>query len=521
MCRLCRKDICESCSRFVDKEEMKGYDWCRQWVSNKFPSFMTFLLHENQTRLCYQCHDWIEKQDTMRSRWVFLQNDVLSVDDMIDLSKTDAAYHFLTGLLLEHIRQTQKRSIQVHIPLTDRQKQKCLVHLQDGAQRSRWQYLCSQRLTLDRHPQTMIDTMELLWKLRHCELDQTQMRSVWGRLWQNVNPQRTRLLYYLVQELSLDTYIPQNLERMYGIEEQRRRHWTNWILSPDESTIPDSKTPIWNEVIDVSKVRISRFPSATNPILVRWGDDNKGILWKQETGSVDRMIEYSIAICSESLCEFGILQSKQTWYDVVSLKRGIVAIQMVPNCVSLSSLVEQKKTLLEYVCDQNDGVSVASLRRRLMESIAFSGAISWFFGFGDRHLDNIMVTKEGSLFHIDFGFCFGREPKIGVPRIRITQDMVSSLGQDYWQQCIRKGQQIMDWLRAHITTLRMISDFAEGDSKNHIQKHWEKIENDTVTFEELATESIQSWTTSVHDFFHSSAQSFRSMSSIWTSITRG
>jgi phosphatidylinositol 3-kinase len=93
---------------------------------------------------------------------------------------------------------------------------------------------------------------------------------------------------------------------------------------------------------------------------------------------------------------------------------------MVPNCVSLSSLVEQKKTLLEYVCDQNDGVSVASLRRRLMESIAFSGAISWFFGFGDRHLDNIMVTKEGSLFHIDFGFCFGREPKMGVPRIRIT-----------------------------------------------------------------------------------------------------
>jgi hypothetical protein len=47
----------------------------------------------------------------MRSRWIFLQNDVLSVDDMIELSKTDAAYHFLTGLLLEHIRQTQKRSI--------------------------------------------------------------------------------------------------------------------------------------------------------------------------------------------------------------------------------------------------------------------------------------------------------------------------------------------------------------------------------------------------------------------------
>jgi len=55
-----------------------------------------------------------------------------------------------------------------------------------------------------------------------------------------------------------------------------------------------------------------------------------------------------------------------------------------------------------------------------MESIAFSSAVSWFFGYGDRHLDNIMVTDDGCIFHIDFGFCFGREPKIGVPRIRIT-----------------------------------------------------------------------------------------------------
>jgi hypothetical protein len=41
---------------------------------------------------------------------------------------------------------------------------------------------------------------------------------------------------------------------------------------------------------------------------------------------VDRMIEYSIALISESLYEFGILQSKQTWYDVVSLTRDVVAI---------------------------------------------------------------------------------------------------------------------------------------------------------------------------------------------------
>ena len=78
----------------------------------------------------------------------------------------------------------------------------------------------------------------------------------------------------------------------------------------------------------------------------------------------------------------------------------------------------------------------------------------------------------------------------------------------------------MDWLRAHLHTLRIITDGAVGDSKNHIDQHWNTIQSDTVTFEELALESIHSWTTNIHDFFHSQAQSLRSIRSIWRTITQ-
>jgi len=53
--------------------------------------------------------------------------------------------------------------------------------------------------------------------------------------------------------------------------------------------------------------------------------------------------------------------------------------------------------------------------------------ITYLMGVGDRHLDNVLLTPKGNLFHIDFGYLLGRDPKPLPPPFKLVKEMVEAM----------------------------------------------------------------------------------------------
>jgi phosphatidylinositol 3-kinase len=71
--------------------------------------------------------------------------------------------------------------------------------------------------------------------------------------------------------------------------------------------------------------------------------------------------------------------------------------------------------------------------------IAGYAVVTYLLGIGDRHLDNLLLRDNGQLFHIDFGFIMGRDPKPFPQAMHVSKDMMEMLDEkrllDFFKHC--------------------------------------------------------------------------------------
>jgi phosphatidylinositol 3-kinase len=123
-----------------------------------------------------------------------------------------------------------------------------------------------------------------------------------------------------------------------------------------------------------------------------------------------------------------------TIYNLIAMTRDDGLLQFVPDSKTIQDILKDGGSISKYLRSfaKDDEKEYDRILNNYIMSCAGYSCATYILGIGDRHLENLMITKDGKLFHIDFGFIFGKEPNNFKERlsskIRISKSMVEPMG---------------------------------------------------------------------------------------------
>lgn len=120
---------------------------------------------------------------------------------------------------------------------------------------------------------------------------------------------------------------------------------------------------------------------------------------------------------------------KFTIYNVLPFSEDDGMVEFVPRCTTISDIQNKMKTYLEETSKKNN-YDLEKVIETYIDSCAGYCVVTYLLGIGDRHLENLMIDESGHMFHVDFGYIFGKNPpkKSTMPPIRICKEMIECMG---------------------------------------------------------------------------------------------
>jgi hypothetical protein len=118
-------------------------------------------------------------------------------------------------------------------------------------------------------------------------------------------------------------------------------------------------------------------------------------------------------------------------YRIIMLTNELGIIEYLDNCYTLKSITQKNYTLQNYILENNKEEKIGNVKERFAKSLAISSCLSYILGLGDRHAGNIMISKNGQIIHIDYGYILENpihHSSLITPIIRISNEMIDFLG---------------------------------------------------------------------------------------------
>ena len=152
-----------------------------------------------------------------------------------------------------------------------------------------------------------------------------------------------------------------------------------------------------SEALGLNITRYSVVPLSTNVGLIGWIEDSETIYKLIE--SHRQMQGVSIYRECDIITRKGNLSSIEEYHRLSKAERARLLQYCIDN--TPSDELRQIHWNLNETCE-----SWLAYRRRYAHSMGTMSIVGYILGLGDRHLNNLMMRKEGHLVHVDFGDCF-------------------------------------------------------------------------------------------------------------------
>jgi phosphatidylinositol 3-kinase len=153
-------------------------------------------------------------------------------------------------------------------------------------------------------------------------------------------------------------------------------------------------------------------------VIVKTGDDLRQ----------DQLVMMMIKLM-DGLLKRASLDLCLTPYSVIATSPTSGMVEFVDGSIPVSQvLANYNNSIMQFfqACAPQKGAKYdmrPDVISNYVRSCAGYCVLTYLLGVGDRHLDNILITKAGHFFHIDFGFMFGRDPKPLPPAFRLTREV--------------------------------------------------------------------------------------------------
>ncbi|CAI4222009.1 unnamed protein product [Auanema sp. JU1783] len=202
---------------------------------------------------------------------------------------------------------------------------------------------------------------------------------------------------------------------------------------------PLDPTDVLGELI-IEKCKV--LGSAKIPIRLSWRNANplsehylplREIIFKNGDDLRQDMLVLQVLVIMDAIWKRNNLDFCLSPYPVLPTGIKVGMIGVVPNCSTIFEIQSEggkmgtavkslETTFLNKYVRNNSHDSTSyleSVDRFMLSCVGYSVA-TFVMGIRDRHNDNLMVTKDGKLLHIDFGHILGHgKTKLGIQRDRV------------------------------------------------------------------------------------------------------